>query len=64
MKEYKVMVKAIKTGEWVRAGNTLKSEYQAAAYGKLFIEHEQKKKYPNYSEYKIMTRDVSKWEEI
>lgn len=70
MKEYKVMVKGIKTGEWIRAHNgmhrsgTFKSKDAAILYADAFMVAEQKKRYPAYSEYKIMTREVTPWEDI
>ena len=67
MKEYKVMVKSIKTGEWVRASaychaGKFKNESDAVLYAKEYLRREQQKAYPNYNEYKIMAREVSPWE--
>ena len=70
MKEYKVMVKSIKDGKWYRAHvgphirAPFKSEEGAVLYAEAFIAHERKKEYPSYSEYKIMTREVTPWEDL
>ena len=68
MTEYKVMVKSIKDGKWYRnscyPNGLLKTQYDAEHYAKAFIKHEQEQKYPRYSEYKIMTREVSEWTDI
>lgn len=69
MKEYKVMVKSIKTGQWFRATTycrtaKFKNESEAVVYAKAYMDREMKKDFPNYSEYKIMAREVGPWEDI
>lgn len=69
MTEYKVMVKSVKDGKWYRANKyyhrgIFKTQHDAEHYAKALIRHEQEKKYPNFSEYKIMTREVSEWTDI
>ena len=66
MKEYKIMLKSIRTGEWVRAAalyhrGVFMTKERAVQYAKDYISREQKKEYPNYSDYKIMEREVGEW---
>ena len=64
MKEYKVMAKSVKTGEWFRVSTNFSLKSKAVNFGKLFMTNERKRDIARYSDYKIMAREVTPWEDI
>lgn len=68
MKEYKIMFKSIKLGDWIRPFNLcrkgiFKDESEAIEYAKDYLRRDQEREYPAYSDYKILCREVSEWKE-
>lgn len=68
MKEYKVMLKSIRTGEWTRpasifSSGIFKDKSKAIACAKRFLQEDQAHELQHYCDYKIMAREVTPWED-
>ena len=68
MKEYKVLFKRLKTGEYVRpaslfSSGIFKTKSAAVNYAKDYLKRDKEHDIQYYCGYKIMVREVSKWED-
>ena len=65
MKQYRVMVKSIKSGEWYWATMGIKRTYSSYADAirgaETYMERDRSRDYQSFTEYKIMVREVGEW---
>lgn len=66
-KEYRIMVRSRKDGKWYHATIGVKKIYtneaEALAAAEKYIARDAAREFPNWTDYKIMTRSVTEWED-